>query len=259
MNWKKSSLVFFVLLGLSNTDAVSSQSLDRKLLTTQLFANKENSRGSGQPKGTPPFGSNPACPEVNPPLTALATVTKQPNDLELRWGSTIQTHPTFWVYVPYEAKQIISAQFVMRNRVGDEAGKILYETPIKLVGTPGVVVLSLPQTELSLEVGKWYEMQLALTVSCNLAASPLSETMEAWVVREKIDPSLSNRLANKTPQQQATLYAENGFLYDALLSLTESKCKNSNDGSWYTLLKKFNLEAISTKPIVDHRTFKKCK
>ncbi|MBD2439797.1 DUF928 domain-containing protein [Nostoc sp. FACHB-110] len=103
--------------------------------------------GQRTPKGTVPGGSR-GCPQAAPnPFTAIVPVTKYSHKTQLRWGLTTEAHPTFWYYLPYESESITSAKLFLRDRTNRK----LYDTSVKLTGTPGFASISLPDTAPSLE------------------------------------------------------------------------------------------------------------
>jgi len=203
-------------------------------------------QGAPEPPRTPPGGDRNPCPGIPKSLTALVPVTKKNDGSELRLGKTIQAHPTFWFYVPYESKSIKSAKFSLRDR----EGVTLYETPLNMTGIPGIISASLPSTEPSLEIGKYYQYYLFIYVDCTPNSGLEPENVQGWVRREKLSTTLESQLAGATPQQQAELYAKNKFWYDALRVLAELKNTNQMNDDWAKLLRSNTLEAIATEPLV---------
>ncbi len=203
-------------------------------------------QGAPEPSGTPPGGDRNPCPGIPKPLTALVPVTKKTDGSELRLGKTIQAHPTFWFYVPYESKSIKSAKFSLR----DDDGITIYDIPLNITGTPGVISASLPSTKPSLEIGKYYQYYLSIEVYCTPNSPLETENVQGWVRREKLSTTLESQLAGATPQQQAKLYAENKFWYEALRVLAELKTANQMNDEWANLLRSNTLEAIATESLV---------
>jgi hypothetical protein len=88
-----------------------------------------------------------------------------PPDSESVWALTSVEHPTFWFYIPYSPP--LSIEFVLQ----DEAKQTVYQTPVTLFGTPGVVSLSLPSTAAPLEIGKRYRWYF--NIYCNPRQPPI--------------------------------------------------------------------------------------
>ncbi len=107
------------------------------------------------------------------PLTALAPVYG-PKDSGLVFGLTTVSNPTFWFYIPY--LPTVSAEFVLQ----DAAQQIVYQTPISLSGTPGVVSLPLPSTAPPLEIGKRYRWYF--NIYCQPQQPPVF--VYGWIKRD---------------------------------------------------------------------------
>ncbi|MEO1760646.1 MAG: DUF928 domain-containing protein [Cyanobacteria bacterium J06629_18] len=249
----------FLLLGLI---PVKSESVEPEIPVLQwrtnvikelLLAESSSSNSSedqGQPTGTAPAGSLPVCPDIKPRFNVLVPVEKQPDDLEFRGANTTKAHPTFWIHIPYKSEEITSGEFWLQNR----EGKTIYKTSVQVNKTPGILKIPVPTDQPALKKGKWYEMHFSIEVDCNSASRPGTETVQAWVKREELNPVISSLLKQKTPQQQAMLYAKNNFWYDALMILAEHRCANPKDNSWNELLKEKGLEEYVNKPIVSCST-----
>ncbi|RUT10223.1 hypothetical protein DSM106972_007180 [Dulcicalothrix desertica PCC 7102] len=191
----------------------------------------------GTPKGTVPAGSRRGCPQTQKPLTALVPVTKFSDNTELRWGLTTQDHPTFWFYIPYESKSVQTAKFSLRDRTNST----LYETDIKLTGTPGVINVSLPKEAPLLSNNQWYRLYLFINISCAPNTPYQKDFAEAWITRETLAPALSSELEKATIQQKANIYAKNGIWYDAITTVAEIRRQNPQDKKWDNLLKSAGL------------------
>lgn len=202
----------------------------------------------GTPRGTKPGGSR-GCPlAVQKSLTALVPVTKEADSVELRWGLTTKEHPTFWFYVPYELKSIHSAKFSLRN----QAKQTVYETPVTLTGTPGVISVSLPPTAPPLEINKWYQSYLFIDISCAPNAPLEKDSAQGWVKREALTPALKSELDQATtPLQRAIAYAKYGIWYEALTALADLRRTDSKDDDWTKLLQSVGLDVIASEPIVN--------
>ncbi|MEH2084321.1 MAG: DUF928 domain-containing protein [Nostoc sp.] len=174
-------------------------------------------------------------------LTALVPVYQFPN-AELVFGLTTTSHPTFWFYVPYHVATV-SAEFVLQN----EAGETIYQSPISLSGTPGVVRFSLPSTTSPLEIGKRYRWYF--NTYCNLQQSPVF--VNGWVKRVEQNSVLKSQLETATPKQRVALYATNGIWYDSLTALAELHRLDPKHSNWASMLQAVGLNSIASEPIVN--------
>lgn len=157
------------------------------------------------------------------------------------WGLTTRDRPTFWFYVAYSRQ--LPGKFVLQ----DEAERTVYQTPLTVTGTPGVVSFSLPSTAPPLEIGKRYRWYF--NIYCQPEQVPVF--VEGWIKRAEPNPTLNSQLEKATPQQRVAFYAAEGWWYDALTASAELHRTNPNDANWITLLKAVGLEAIATEPIVE--------
>lgn len=169
-------------------------------------------------------------------LTALVPMYSG-SDLVL--GYTTKEHPTFWFYVP-EAHPF-SAEFMLQ----DEAEQTIYQTPIQLSATPGVVSVSLPPT-IALEVGKRY--QWFFSINCEQETTAF---VHGWVQRGVLNQALKSQLEKASLKQRIALYAANGFWYEALTASAELRRTEPSSNDWSTLLKAVHLEELASEPLVD--------
>ncbi|RCJ40265.1 hypothetical protein A6770_11035 [Nostoc minutum NIES-26] len=173
-------------------------------------------------------------------LTALVPVYQSPN-AELVFGLTTISHPTFWFYVPYVTTA--SAEFVLQN----EAGEIVYQSPVSLSGTPGVVSISLPSTAYSLETGDRYHWYF--NIYCNPQQPPVF--VDGWIKRVEPNTVLKNQLEKATLKQRAALYATYGIWYELVNASAELRRLDARRNDWANILQSVGLNNITSEPIVD--------
>lgn len=173
-------------------------------------------------------------------LTALVPVYGS-LDSELVLGLTIASHPTFWFYVPYS--RILSAEFVLQ----DEAERTVYQTPVSVSGTPGVVSLSLPSTASPLEIGKRYHWYF--NIYCNPQQPPVF--VDGWIKRASLNPALRNQLEKATLLQRVALYATNGIWYEALTASAELRRTDPKRTDWAAMLRNVGLDDIAREPMLE--------
>jgi len=221
-------------------------------------------------------GKEPLCPTTTVPLTALVPFEEtyekgRENLLPIVnvWGYTTSDRPTFWVYVPY-SNPAIPARFVLDD---DTAQTTIYQTSVTLPGKAGIVGLSLPQDAPRLQPGKRYRWFFSLNCqdSSTGTAGTDNPQLEAVVIREAAPAELTKQLTATPSLQNAIAYAKAGYWYDALSTLAVLRQQRPQDeatrAAWRELLsgmasdnlsktaeksrQNFNLDAISTQPIVN--------
>lgn len=175
-------------------------------------------------------------------LTALVPVYEDPSGLVL--GVTTASHPTFWFYVPDVS--VAEAEFVLQDR----AGQTIYQSPVLLSKTPGVVRLSLPPDATPLKVGKLYHWYFNLY--CQSQQPPVF--VDGWIKRDSLN-ALKNQLETATLKQRIALLAANGIWYDALTAAAELST-DPKRSDWVALLQTVGLNGISSEPVVDCCHFK---
>lgn len=210
----------------------------------------------GAPGSREGAASRGRCPSSDKPLTALVPLTQETlgggqystptmNRTKRVLGLTVVEHPTFWFYVPYPLTSTRSAEFVLQ----DDNGKDIYQSSLIESGTtPGVVGFKLPSTVPALEVSKRYHWYFQ--IHCN---SDETVFVDGWVERVALKPLLKSQLAQATPQERVTLYAQAGIWHEALTALAKLRSKNPEDAKlraeWDKLLESIDLKAIAQEPI----------
>jgi len=198
--------------------------------------------GIGAPRRTEPGGTRSpgsSCPIAGKPLTALVPTN--------RFGVTVAAYPTFFVYVPALLPQMSprEVEFVLKDTNDDE----LYKATFKTSGRPGIVTLNLPtQAGLSpLEVGEDYKW--SFSVICQADERSKDITVEGWVRRVELNPTLNTQLKQASLQRQVELYAEAEIWQDALATLVQLRRNNPSDpavaAEWAKLLSAAGLENLS--------------
>jgi len=215
----------------------------------------------GAPGSREGAASRGLCPSSDKPLTALVPLTQETlggeqnstpamNPIKRVLGLTVVEHPTFWFYVPYPLTSTRSVEFVLQ----DESGKEIYQTSLTKSGTtPGVVGFELPSTVPPLGVSKRYHWYFLIHCDGNSEDTVDTVFVDGWVERVALKPLLKSQLAQATPQERVTLYAQAGIWHEALTALTKLRSKNPDDAKlraeWDKLLESIDLKAIAQEPI----------
>lgn len=168
-------------------------------------------------------------------LLALVPTQKIANSTVV-YGKTASEHPTFWFYAPYSPSS--TAIFVLQDRDGN----LIHETSVLLSQTTNIINLTLPMTVPSLEAGQPYHWFLKLY--CDANSSP-SSFVDGWIQYEPLLPEQAQQIQTANLQQQAQIYAADGFWFDALAIAAKLRDTQSDASAWVNLLDAIGLEAIA--------------
>lgn len=238
---KRLPLIFAIALSLSS--CLSGISVAQAEPTVEPTANKQNTR--------PPQRGNPddteqavtrsigACGQAGVPLTPMLPKTASASNNEFS-GYTLTGHPTFWFYIPYDAKSINAGRFSIEN----EQGEAVWKVDFKMPKTPGLVKVSIPPTAKPLETNKTYRWQMI--VFCNSErASNQNFVFETGIVQRIDDSALQNRLNAATAEEKLSVYADRQVWYDATTNLAQVR----QSPQWSEFLKSIGLEPLSRATI----------
>lgn len=193
----------------------------------------------GAPGETQDLGSRPLCKKAATPFTAISPSTN--------WGETLESHPTFWLYLPYQAS---SVRLILRDEPTQQE---LYRTTFAVSDGDGVARFQLPEAAPPLEVDRLYNWQFDFI--CD-AENRSRYRVRGLIVRRTPPENLQTQMSGATPQEQIALLAERGFWYDALTSLAEQRLAAPDPGleaGWASLLEhsSVGLEELSEEPLLD--------
>lgn len=200
----------------------------------------QNSPGfeeDGRPGNATSQGSRSNCPAINLPLDlALSALIPKTN-----LGKTVDGHPTFWFYIPYPARVIQKAEFMLL----DENQNPVWEQTlsIPLSGTPGLVNVTLPATVKELEIDREYHWFFEL--QCNSENPSSNPRVDGWVKRVAPIPGIE--------PNDYIAYTEQGIWYNALTSLIQMRQQDMQNPTrqqdWEALLKAVGLESLIDVPL----------
>lgn len=193
-------------------------------------------------------GSRGECPRVDFPLTALVP--------ESNWGRTLEARPTLWFYVPYSPESVLGGEFVLQDEAGNND---IYRLPFQLSQTPGLVRLTIPDTQEPLKKGNWYRWYFTLFCDRGNDKPPGLIFVQGWVQQIPLTPTLENQLNAAKPREDQ-VYIANRIWFDALNHVANLRFANSlqvSDEDWRTLLqgKGVNLELPSQELNVGYVIF----
>ena len=186
-------------------------------------------------------GTRGGCLLNQPSLTALMPKTN--------FGYTVQAQPTFLWFVPESTAT--TAEFILWSENDSE----IYHTTIQLPTEAGIVRVSLPTdgSAPTLETGKDYRWSFA--VVCDPEDRSGDLLTEGWVQRKDLDSQLESQLAQATPLDRSTLYAQAGVWYEAISTLADLRQAQPNNSTvtnrWRTLLNSVELGEFVDQPILE--------
>ncbi len=228
----KKILVIISALSLVLTqDFTASVLAAQKNSVSQKPTTFQPKRGGTPRKGTAGGGSRPAQKAClsHQSIKSGKLIALTPSNST---GFTEKERPNFFVYLPQTSAKM--AEFSLF----DEHMNGVYQTNMP-VNTQGLQSINFTSNTSILIKNKPYYWTYALI--CNEGDRTQDWVVGGWVERREISKSLQKKLSNASRTQKISLYAENGFWYEALSSLVEMhKSKDNNhtfNDSWKILLK----------------------
>lgn len=239
-----STLTLVVLSALRPVAAIAQQ-----LPPMPIQFNPDSLINPGRPGGRRRGGGSRGSCQGELPLTAITYASSSTVEelgitqtVEAVGMLTTQTRPTLWFYLP---EPLISAatEFVIK----DSGEQVLYRGQITgdaddsgIVGVPMAI---------DLEPGTAYHW--FLTVDCEDERA----VVDGWIERRSPDPTLNNLLAEASPRNRAALYANAGFLQDALTELAALRLANLEDAAtsqdWVSFLSALDLPELTAASLLD--------
>lgn len=125
--------------------------------------------------------------------------------------------PKLFFYIPAVNHQR-TLEFVLRN----EQDELVYEAFLSTEGN-GIMSIEVPANvnSNSLEVDQNYHWYLSMI--CDAQQRSRDIVVEGWMRQETIDSATKEKLDNTSSIEQAEVYNEQGFWYDALSVLAENQ------------------------------------
>ena len=221
---------------------VQAQSVGERIRA--LFSSQEElGTASGRSRGGASRGECPAVEDTN------LAVLGPSNNL----GSTIESSPTLWFYIPYSKSMgLESAKFFLSHPQGAGLKQAIW---VELPDTPGIVKLNLPEDKSiwvngkSLEAGKQYDWYFSVICDENQPAG--NPTVSGSIKRVELSPELENQLQKENPARNYLTYLENGIWYEAIDRLVENRDIYIDD--WTGLREEYDLPELSQNQIGELR------
>jgi Domain of Unknown Function (DUF928) len=224
------------------------------LPTLPIEFNPDILENPGRPGGRRRGGGSRGGCAAEPPLTAI-TYARTVSELGIEIAEetvgtlTTQAQPTLWFYLPTALSDDIATAFAIKN----SDNELLYAG--QLSGTTesnGIVGVTVP---INFEVGQTYHWFFA--IACGEVDSAEGEefVVDGWIERQTIDPQLERRIERATNRNQAALYADAGFLQDAISGVATLRLNNPDDEAlaqtWADFLVALDLSDLTTVPLLD--------
>ena len=228
---KTTVLVIFLNLGASSLTNNKLEAQSEAFTSQKVKAEFVPPKGSEIPKDpTTASGTRPiSCYEVNSCLIPLlpASAISKPNYYPL----TVSERPTFYISLPRTSG---IATFTLYQHLPSQIRKIYrFSFPVKTSG--GIASIPLPSSSPILQKDSTYEWTLSLS----------NETVNGFVRRVQIKPSLSQKLRGAKPLEKLAIYAAEGIWYDSIEALAVLANSQHSDrkefAEWSVFLKSANI------------------
>ena len=156
--------------------------------------------------------------------------------------------PKLFFYVPKVSNQK-TLEFVLRN----EQDELMYEAFLSTKGN-GIISVEVPadlQSNLleSKQNYHWY-----LSIICDNRQRSRDIVVEGWIYQEEIDIATKKQLETANALEQAEVYRDRGFWYDALSTLAENDSLGERplvQQKWSQMLESIGLEKLASQPFIE--------
>lgn len=161
---------------------------------------------------------------------------------------TTQAQPTLWFYLPVPLTPETEALFTLKGSLDSPVGAPLYEGVLS-GQTDSAGIISIPLS-ISLNVGDLY--QWSLTLNC---ADDETIAMSGWIERRALAPALRSTFEAVGDRNRAALYANYGFLQDAIDELATLRQVNPDSEAiaqdWNAFLSDLNLSELTASSLLN--------
>ncbi|MBF2063212.1 MAG: DUF928 domain-containing protein [Calothrix sp. C42_A2020_038] len=156
-------------------------------------------------------------------------------------GLSHHKRPVLFVYLPKTTAQVAEISLFDAKMNG------VYQTNVSVANQEGIIAINLPDS-LSLIKNQPYYWSFALT--CNPDDRTEDWVVGGWVEYTKLSQNLQQQLEAATPVERISLYAKNGYWYDAVAAIIELQQKEPKNSQlaqfWTELLTSVGLNIIAT-------------
>ena len=247
----KSPFIFAATCAIALTIPIHS-AVSQQLPSLPIQFNPETIRNPGRPGGRRRGGgSRGECLANDIPLSAIAYADSQTvSELGVERTEetvgmlTTKARPVLWFYLPSELSDDSRTAFVLKDAQETTVyqGQLLGETD-----RDGVVGVPLAA---DLEIGAAYHW--FLTLECGDGEQT---TVDGWIARRGVDAALKKRFEQVGDRNRAALYANYGFLQDALTEMARLKLARPEDEAiaqdWVNFLNALDLSDLTAARALD--------
>ncbi|MGC1308537.1 MAG: DUF928 domain-containing protein [Phormidesmis sp.] len=159
---------------------------------------------------------------------------------------TTQAQPTLWFYLPQPLSTDTKTTFGIQNGNGETlyTGQLIGNTD-----DAGIVSAPLANTPVFLEAGTPYQWFLILECEGE------SNTVNGWVERRMVESDLTQALTQVNARSRAALYANYGYLQDAISDLALLRLSEPEDEAiaqdWVNFLSALDLTDLTAAPLLN--------
>jgi hypothetical protein len=163
-------------------------------------------------------------------------------------GVNASASPKLFFYVP-EVNHQKTLEFVLRN----EQDELIYEAFISTEGN-GIMSVEVPADVHSNYLAAEQNYHWYLSMICDTQQRSRDLVVEGWMRQETIDLTTKEKLNMANPIEQAEVYYEQGFWYDALSVLAENQDSVSEQSlvrqKWSEMLDSVGLKELAVEPFI---------
>ncbi|MEO0707607.1 MAG: DUF928 domain-containing protein [Cyanobacteria bacterium J06649_5] len=215
------------------------------------FEGRRNWLNPGQPGGRRRGGGARGSCQTDRPLTALAYADSTTSEelgvvsTDENVGSlTTQSQPVLWFYLPEAISSDRAPELIIKNSREDVLfqGAIAGQTDDSgIIGVPMAISLEPEETY------RWF-----LTLECDESEST---TVNGWIERRPPNSDLSRTFSQANPRNRVALYANYGYVQDALSELVSLRLTNPDDAAisqtWNAVLTQLDRTDLTDAPLLD--------
>lgn len=166
-------------------------------------------------------------------------------------GINTAKSPQIFFYIP-KINQQKPLEFVLRN----EQDELIYEAFLQTTGD-GIIGIEVPDNVSAnlLETDRNYHWYLSIV--CNFQQRSRDLVVEGWLHQGDVDLATKNELNTASAIEQAELYHQQGYWYDALAVLADTHQSSNQQEQpiirekWTELLGSVGLDNLAQKPFID--------
>lgn len=201
-------------------------------------------RGSAGSRGNCPVPGQGASGEPSVALLPMASGILNRQMIDVPFGETVSSHPTFWFKLAQNTDAIERLDFTLVDEETQDLVTEIRDIPrLEPAAIPEVWGVQWPKTETGLERDRLYRWFLVVECRGTEGAGLL---LSGLIQRQTLPRAVAELLPQATtPRERAFLYANNGIWHEAVTELHQALQANPNSpvlqANWTTLLESVGL------------------